>query len=310
MPAREHNVNTKELHRTKALVQLGAKVPRPFALKKKEAPTQHATVTVLLVEDEPIFVELVLATLPPSEYNVLVARSVPEAIEYLQKHSAISIVLCDLRLPGQDGFAILEFVQLNMRFQNIPIVMCTACAQSNVVKRAFEMGAVDYLAKPYSGQMLLHKVESILISQRLSILLVSGEGVVLNLMKLTFERKQCQTFLASSGVEALKLLDEAHIDVIISDLALADCSGPDLLAQVRERGLDIPFFFLDDPMVHIQEESAISSGAHGMLRRPWNGDSIYRHIAAALPKHRRGRKSLDAPVVELPQEPTGGGEEM
>jgi len=274
--------DSREQIRAKALSQLGANVAPPQLVRKVRSQSNDKLLTILHVDDEPSVIELTIAALPESDYKVLSAGNVAEAIVQLQKISAISLVLLDIIMPGQDGYALLDFLQSNMRLRPIPVVMCSALAESKDVRRARAMGAAGYLAKPYTVSVLLEKIKFTIKSQQKSILLVSEEGIIHNILKKTFERRRCQTSSAVSGHEAIVLLKESRIDVVICDLVLVDGTGPDLLAMMRENNLSIPVFFLDDPYIKIQEEIVISCGADGILRRPLNGSDVYRKVTGAI----------------------------
>lgn len=237
-----NKIDSREQIRAKALSQLGANVARPQLVRKAKSQANENQLTILHVDDEPSVIELTITALPESEYRVLTAVNVAEAITQLQKISTISLVLCDIIMPGQDGYVLLDFLQTNMHLRPIPVIMCSALAQDKDVRRARAMGAISYLAKPYTVSALLEKIESTIKSQQLSILFVSEEGIVLNILKKTFERRRCRTLSAVTGHEAIVLLKKSPIDIVVSDLVLIDGTGPDLLAMMRENGLDFPFF--------------------------------------------------------------------
>ena len=276
--------DSREQTRAKALSQLGANLARPQITRKEKSQLSEQAFTIMHVDDEFSAIELTTAALPAADYKVLTAQSVGEAVDHLRKNSAISLVLLDIVLPGQDGYVLLDFLQTNIHLRNIPVVVCSCLAQDKDVRRARAMGACGYLAKPYSLSALVEKVEATLKSQQISILFVSEEGIILNILKKTFERRRCRTLSAVSGHEAILLLKKSPIDAVICDLVLSDGTGPDLLAMMRENNVNTPVFFLDDPLVKIHEEIVVSSGANGILRRPLNSTDVYRKVMGALPE--------------------------
>ncbi len=278
------NTGNKEQFRAKALTQLGANVPRTQVVKKDQIQVNVPSVTILHVDDEPVIIELTIAALPAPKYKVLGAANVAEAIDILRKNSAISLILCDIVMPNQNGFVFLDFLKKSFNLQTIPVVVCSGLVQSEVVQKARDLGVAGYLAKPYSKEILLEKIESILAEQKISVLIVSHDRIVSNVLRQTFERKNCQTFAVSSSSEAVQTLGENRIDVVISDLVLVDGTGPELLAKLRESHPRIPIFFLDDPSTNIPEAKVISLGAHGIIRRPLNGSEIFRKTTAAIHK--------------------------
>ncbi len=276
------NSKNKEQIRAKAVSQLGSNELRSQVAKKGQGSAKVQSITILHVDDEPTFIEFTIAVLPPSRYKVLGAGSVSEAIDLLRYNSAISLILCEISMPDQSGFVLLDFLKKNTHLQKIPIVICSDLVQSDVVQKAHAMGVSGYLAKPYSKELLLEKIESILERQKISIMIVSNDCIVSKVLRQSFERKKCQTFAVASSSEAMQTLSENQIDVIITDLVLVDGTGPELLAQIRKSNNSIPIFFLDDQSSKIAEARVISLGANGIIRRPLNGSEIYRKTTAAI----------------------------
>ncbi len=276
--------DSREQIRAKALSQLGASTTVRKVVKKEKGQSSENLLIILHVDDEPSARALTEAALPTSEYKVLTAESVNEAIDHLRRVSVVSLVLLDIIMPEQDGFVLLKFLQANIRLRGIPVVMVSGMAQNEDVLKAYAMGAIGYIVKPYSLPLLLDKIQFTIKSQQKSILLVSGELIILNILKNTFERKRCRTISVSSSLEAMRSLAENQIDAVISDLTLVDGTGPDLLAQIRENYPSIPFFFLDDALIKIQEEIVISSGANGILRRPLNSSDVCRKVTNSVPE--------------------------
>lgn len=276
------NAKNKEQFKARAVSQLDSNELRAHFAKKGKGTANVQSHTILHVDDEPTFIEFTIAALPPSRYKVLGAGNVSEAIDLLRHNSAISLILCEISMPDQSGFVLLDFLKKNSHLQKIPIVICSDLVQSDVVQKAHAMGVNGYLAKPYSKELLLEKIESILERQKVSIMIVSDDCIVSKVLRQSFERKKCQTFAVASSFEAMQTLSENRIDVIITDLVLVDGTGPELLAQIRKIKNSIPIFFLDDQSTKIAEARVISLGANGIIRRPLNGNEIYRKTTAAI----------------------------
>ena len=114
--------------------------------------------TVLLVEDEPSVGELVRAYLTRDGYTVVWVRSGEEAIVELERHH-IRIVLLDIGLPGLDGFEVCREMRARSR---VPILMLTARDEEADRIVGLEVGADDYLTKPFSPRELVARMKAIL----------------------------------------------------------------------------------------------------------------------------------------------------
>ncbi len=114
---------------------------------------------ILVVDDEPRVVRLVSEVLKAVGYEVLSAVSGEPAIEMLALEQP-DLVLLDVLLPqGLDGYEICRRVR---EFSNVPIIMLTAKAQESDMLRGFDVGADDYLTKPFSAKELVARVKAVL----------------------------------------------------------------------------------------------------------------------------------------------------
>ena len=113
---------------------------------------------VLVVDDEPKIVEMVRLYLERDGHTVLVARDGPSALEVFGRDRPDLVVL-DLMLPGIDG---LEVCRAIRRQSEVPIVMLTARAEEMDKLIGLELGADDYLTKPFSPRELAARVRAVL----------------------------------------------------------------------------------------------------------------------------------------------------
>jgi DNA-binding response OmpR family regulator len=113
--------------------------------------------TILLVEDEPSVGELVRGYLSRDGYQVIWVRSGEEALAELDRHP-IRLVLLDIGLPGKDGFEVCSEMR---RRSEVPIVMLTARDEEPDRVVGLEVGADDYLTKPFSPRELVARMKAI-----------------------------------------------------------------------------------------------------------------------------------------------------
>jgi DNA-binding response OmpR family regulator len=114
--------------------------------------------TVLLVEDEPSVGELVRGYLTRDGYRVIWVRSGDEALVELERHQ-VRLVLLDIGLPGKDGFDVCR--EIRARSQ-VPIVMLTARDEEPDRIVGLEVGADDYVTKPFSPRELVARMKAVL----------------------------------------------------------------------------------------------------------------------------------------------------
>ncbi|MCX5668252.1 MAG: response regulator [Candidatus Omnitrophica bacterium] len=116
---------------------------------------------ILLVDDEPDFVEILRVILENSNYEVTVAYDGEEGLERAKKDKPDLIIL-DINLPKIRGFDVCRKLKVDKNFKNIPIIMLSAAFQPNDIKFGEAMGADAYITKESESQALLEKVRELL----------------------------------------------------------------------------------------------------------------------------------------------------
>lgn len=116
---------------------------------------------ILVVDDEEDILELVRFNLSKEGYQVICAATGEKAVEIARSEFPDLIVL-DLMLPGIDGLEVAKFLKNDPETQDIPIVMLTAKGEESDVVTGLELGADDYVAKPFSPKILAARVRAVL----------------------------------------------------------------------------------------------------------------------------------------------------
>ncbi len=117
--------------------------------------------TILVVDDEEDIQELVKLNLAREGYDVLTAGSGEQALEVAQARQPALTVL-DLMLPGIDGLEVCQILKANAKTRNMPIIMLTAKSEDSDVVTGLELGADDYITKPFSSKVLVARVRRVL----------------------------------------------------------------------------------------------------------------------------------------------------
>ena len=117
--------------------------------------------SILIIEDEKDIVDLIAYHLKQSGFSVLSALDGPSGLELVKKNRP-SLVILDLMLPGMEGKDICRTLKSNSLTQSIPILMLTAKAEEMDRVIGFELGADDYMTKPFSPRELVLRVKAIL----------------------------------------------------------------------------------------------------------------------------------------------------
>ncbi|MBX5493501.1 MAG: response regulator transcription factor [Chloroflexi bacterium] len=115
-----------------------------------------AKTRILVVDDEPQTIRYLSMNLKARGYEVLVAADGCEALK-LSEEQHLDLVLLDLGIPGPDGFQVLKALR---RWTDVPVLVVTARGQERDKVRALDLGADDYLTKPFGAQELLARVRA------------------------------------------------------------------------------------------------------------------------------------------------------
>ena len=120
--------------------------------------TDNHAGTVLLVEDEHSIGAMTRSYLERNGYRVVWARSGEEALTEIERHP-VRIVILDIRLPGMDGFDVARTLRAR---SDVPILMLTARDEEPDRVAGLELGADDYLTKPFSPRELVARIKAVL----------------------------------------------------------------------------------------------------------------------------------------------------
>lgn len=114
--------------------------------------------TIVTADDDPQLLRLVARNLQFEDYEVLTASDGQQALELIEAHKP-DLVLLDVMMPKMDGYAVCQQVRT---FSAVPIIMVTARGQDQEKVRGLDLGADDYLTKPFSIDELLARVRAVL----------------------------------------------------------------------------------------------------------------------------------------------------
>jgi CheY-like chemotaxis protein/DNA-binding CsgD family transcriptional regulator len=115
--------------------------------------------TVLLVDDTPANLSLLLDALDGAGYDLRVAESGEQALAQLARHPA-DLILLDVLMPGIDGFTVCQRIKASPAWRDIPVIFMTVVGDATEKVRAFDVGAVDYITKPVHPPELVAHVRT------------------------------------------------------------------------------------------------------------------------------------------------------
>lgn len=196
---------------------------------------------VLIVEDEPILRETLEYNLTRQGYSVSTAKDGPQALE-MARTGAPDMILLDIMLPGIDGFEVCRILRQEI---NTPILMLTARDDEVDKVVGLELGADDYLTKPFSMRELLARIKAQLRRARLSpettpppAVKATGQPLVFGNLSLDTNRREVllngePLHLKPKEYELLSHLADNHGRVLSREQLLEDVWGWDFSGGSR-----------------------------------------------------------------------------
>lgn len=130
--------------------------------------------TVLIVEDEDILREIMKDYLLNDGYKVLEATDGKEALSLFEEHE-VHLIILDIMLPELDGWTVCRRIR---KISNVPIIMLTARVDEDDTLLGFELGADDYVTKPYSPPILLARAKRLIESRNSSTVNTTNEDTL------------------------------------------------------------------------------------------------------------------------------------
>lgn len=192
-------------------------------------------VNILVVDDEVHIVELIQFNLEINGYNVITAYDGMNALDKIKTNS-FDLIILDIMLPRIDGLEICRFLRNDKRNKDVPIIMLTAKAEETDKIYGLEIGADDYVTKPFSIKELLARVKALL--RRVEKKNTEGgsielKNIVIDKNKHIVTVKDNELDLTLKEFEVLRVLAENRGKVLTRDFLLNNVWGYDYFGETR-----------------------------------------------------------------------------
>lgn len=190
---------------------------------------------VYCVEDDIGIRELISCALKSGGYEVRGFETGRELMENI-KEDLPALILLDIMLPGLDGFGVLELLKSNKSYQNIPVIMLTAKSSELDKVKGLEMGADDYITKPFGIMELLSRIKAVLrrsgSNENLS-QVIKIDNLVIDLQKRSVFYKKNEVILTYKEFELLSYLGQHRGKAISREKLMLNVWGFDYEGESR-----------------------------------------------------------------------------
>src|SRR5207244_4417826 len=140
---------------------------------------------ILIIDDAPANIQTLSTILKERGYDINIATDGRQGLELLERIRP-DLILLDIMMPEMDGFETCRRIKASATWREIPIVFLTAKTDTGDIVRAFELGAVDYVAKPFNAHELLARVNTHLTLAHLH---RENERLLLNVLPASIANK-------------------------------------------------------------------------------------------------------------------------
>jgi len=268
---------------------------------------------ILVIEDNPINLELMTYLLSAWGHTPLVATDGDAGLA-LARSARPELVVCDIQMPGIDGYEFARQLRADPRLRDLPLVAVTAYAMVGDSEKARAAGFDLHIAKPIDPERFIAAIAGLLPGPDalppapvetaappwpgtpigaalrapragLTLLLVDDQPANLEFKVSLLEPAGYRVIAAAGGAEALAALQAQPVDLVISDVVMAHGSGFELLAAIRADAslCGLPFLFLTatarDPG---SQAHGLALGAVDYLLRPIEPQPLLATIRSAL----------------------------
>ncbi len=114
--------------------------------------------TILIVDDTETNIDILLELLG-EKYDVLVALSGENALSILEEEK-VDLILLDIMMPVMDGYTVCSILKSNENLRDIPVIFITAKTDEDSIEKAYEVGGIDYVTKPFKPRELLVRIKT------------------------------------------------------------------------------------------------------------------------------------------------------
>lgn len=211
-------------------------------------------------------------------HEVVATVTTRQFLEMLESDRAVDLVIAEMAASNYHDFDFLPHIKRSPRLQAIPVIFCSTAWDHDTVHYCADMGVNSILALPVSDEILEIHVYNALQNGRPTVLLVDDELLILDVLRQHLEIERFNVYTATSGEDALRLVDTHRIDIVVCDVMLPGISGLDLLATIKEKHEGMPVVLI----TNYKPEEAISAGADGYIAKPFKNKEMVNKLRGLL----------------------------
>ena len=252
---------------------------------------------VLLVDDEPDYLDVMMRHLEEQGFGVLTAATAAQGLEMAREHGP-DIILLDLLLPDRCGLELLRSLKEDPGTRHIPVLVVSI---TNDGPKALSLGAAECLSKPVDGSAVVSATRRLLersATAEPTILVVDDEPDTVSLIQTSLADDGFRTLVARDGRQALELIARRRPDLVVLDIMMPHLSGFEVLEAMgkAESTAAIPVVVLTARQDDADARRGLALGAKRYMSKPFDIRALIaevrKHLGSRAPAAQNGRTSL------------------
>ena len=260
------------------------------------------TGNILVIDDDATNREVLTTQLQHLGHNVNSVASGLQALSMLEEF-AFDAVLLDLHMPDLDGFQVLKRMKTSVALRHIPVLIVSMETEMQSILRCLETGAMDYLLKPVSTEILRLRVSAALMMKQMQdeddaaagkMLVVDDDAFSRELLAANLEESGYVVVKAEGGKQALEKLESHVFDVVFLDMIMPEIDGVEVLRRMKidNRLYHVPVIVVSSDADMDSIARCIRMGATDYVVKPFNSALLHARTYASLAARRMRQKEL------------------
>lgn len=241
---------------------------------KPETPRALYKPTILIADDDPAILNLVLQLLTPW-MNVECAQSGRAALQAIERRR-FDLIILDCEMSDMSGLDVL--LQISRMESDIrsPVMMLSAVREPEKVSRLIAAGAQNYLIKPIAPERLIERISLLLERQKKIIMIVDDDPLIREIFRKRLTQRGHEVVLATNGAHALTVARRTYPQAIVLDRQMPRLDGIQFLQELRreDNTRSIPVIMLSAKCDSDDVYSGYREGANAYISKPFVPDQV------------------------------------
>ncbi|MEA2029973.1 MAG: response regulator [candidate division Zixibacteria bacterium] len=234
---------------------------------------------VLVVEDDKLSQKLIVSILEKNSIEVEAMGSAKAAMDFLKNGELVDVIISDVMMPHIDGFMFTRLLNTDKRLNKIPVILCTALNDKASLVKGIEVGIAGYVIKPVKEAILIPKVKKAAENSPGAVLVVDDEELMRGIIVAFLKRDLYKVMTAKSGNDAIEIIKNNKVAMVISDIAMPEMDGFKLLSYIKEINMSIPVILISGRNEYSRDE-IVATGADDFIAKPFHNTEISDKVRA------------------------------